>query len=210
MNVHSLPGAHMELHDKSDKRQAILCATLSLLSTHGFHGFSMKQLAEQAGVACGTVYLYFKDREALIAELHSLIIKAFSDAAFTGLDDTASLREQHRMICLNIWRFCIDNPGITLSKGQFDHLPPDILKHQFNDGWALFQPMKKLFESGRMQQLIRPLPDHVLIRLALDPFIVLAREQLLGIIELDASQHDQIVAASWDAITLSAPDIDEP
>lgn len=199
----------MEIHDKIDKRQAILCATLSLLSTHGFHGFSMKQLAEQAGVASGTIYLYFKDREALIAELHTLIIKAFAEAAFVGLDDTASLRAQHQQICLNIWQFCIDNPGITLSKGQFDHLPPDILKHQFNDGWALFQPMKKLFESGRRQQLIRPLPDHVLIRLALEPFILLAREQLLGIIELDASQRDQIVSASWDAITLPAAGIIE-
>ncbi|MEX0614479.1 MAG: TetR/AcrR family transcriptional regulator, partial [Methylophaga sp.] len=38
----------------SVKRDAILNATLELLASSGFHGFSIKQLAAKAGVATGT------------------------------------------------------------------------------------------------------------------------------------------------------------
>lgn len=61
-----------------DKQHLILQATLELLASNGFHGFSMKQLATHAGIATGTIYLYFKDRESLIAELHNQIIQAFA------------------------------------------------------------------------------------------------------------------------------------
>ena len=59
----------------SDKRILILRAALELLASCGFHGFSMKQLAERAGVAAGTLYLYFRDREELIRQLHLEIIQ---------------------------------------------------------------------------------------------------------------------------------------
>lgn len=201
MNVHSLQIYFMTLtQPASDKRGAILCATLKLLSSHGFHGFSIKQVAAEAGVAAGTIYLYFSDREALIRELHTEIISDFVNAALNDLDTTASLQQQYRSICCNIWRFCLDNPCITHSKLQFDHLPPDVLRCHRSYAWEIFQPLKTLLNQGREQGLIKPLADDVLITLSIEPCIFMARQHLLGVIEVDTRQLGNIISASWDAI----------
>lgn len=52
-----------------EKRQLILESAEKLLATDGFHGLSMQKVANQAGVAAGTIYRYFDDKEALIEEI---------------------------------------------------------------------------------------------------------------------------------------------
>lgn len=205
MNVHSFIDTMTLTQPASDKRGAILCATLKLLSTHGFHGFSIKQVAAEAGVAAGTIYLYFSDRETLIRELHTEIINDFVNAALNDLDTTVSLQQQYRSICCNLWRFCLDNPCITHSKLQFDHLPPDVLRSHRSYAWEILQPLKTLFNQGREQGLIKPLADDVLITLSIEPCIFMARQHLLGVIEIDTRQLGDIINASWDAIATHPP-----
>lgn len=49
----------------SDKHTAILDAAYSLFGSKGFYETKMSEVAEQAGIAKGTVYLYFKSKEEL-------------------------------------------------------------------------------------------------------------------------------------------------
>lgn len=55
--------------DIIDKRDAILQAAAKRFSTNGFHETKVEQIAEDAGVAKGTVYLYFKDKNNLLYEV---------------------------------------------------------------------------------------------------------------------------------------------
>lgn len=186
-----------------DKRKMILDATLKLLASCGFHGFSMKQLAREAGVATGTIYLYFDDRSTLIAELQSSIIDAFSEAAFFDVDKNEPLKQQYQKVCNNVWHFCLNNREITLSKGQFDHLPVEVLKSQRHEIWNNRRPLSRLYEQARKQGILKPLPDDVLASLSFEPIIQIAVQQLLGLLDINASQLEQIMDAAWDAITQS-------
>src|SRR6478672_3925133 len=51
------------------KREAILAAALQEFSARGFAAARLDDVARRAGVAKGTIYLYFKDKEALFQEL---------------------------------------------------------------------------------------------------------------------------------------------
>ena len=182
------------------KRDAILNATLELLASSGFHGFSIKQLAAKAGVATGTVYLYFQDRDALIRELHMNILQRFAEAMFADHDVELPLAEQHHHLCCNLWQFLVKNPSVLLSKAQFDHLPPDILRSQRDDAWRLFAPLRELFAKGRQNGQIKDLQDDVLASLSFEPYMFLARQQLIGVIQIDTDKLCEIITASWDAI----------
>lgn len=48
-----------------DKHTAILDAAFTLFGSGGFYETKMSEVAEQAGIAKGTVYLYFKSKEDL-------------------------------------------------------------------------------------------------------------------------------------------------
>jgi AcrR family transcriptional regulator len=54
---------------QDERRAAILDAALDLFSKHGFAAARLDDVANKAGVAKGTLYLYFPDKEALFEEL---------------------------------------------------------------------------------------------------------------------------------------------
>jgi len=53
----------------SERRGAILSAALDEFSTRGFEAARLDDVARRAGVAKGTIYLYFRDKESLFQEL---------------------------------------------------------------------------------------------------------------------------------------------
>lgn len=55
--------------DKQVRREQILTTALALYAEHGYAGISMNQVAEAAGLAKGTLYLYFKTKEELFLAL---------------------------------------------------------------------------------------------------------------------------------------------
>lgn len=55
---------------RSEKtKQAILAAAASLFSERGYDSVTMRQIAKAAGCSHTTIYIYFKDKEALLHEL---------------------------------------------------------------------------------------------------------------------------------------------
>lgn len=55
--------------DALDKREAILHAARELFATQGYDETTIAQVAQAAGVAVGTVYLYFTNKRALRLEV---------------------------------------------------------------------------------------------------------------------------------------------
>jgi AcrR family transcriptional regulator len=53
----------------AERRDAILSAALDEFSTRGFEAARLDDVARRAGVAKGTIYLYFRDKESLFQEL---------------------------------------------------------------------------------------------------------------------------------------------
>jgi AcrR family transcriptional regulator len=66
-----------------DKRQAILDATLRLISKNGFHGTAMSKVAQEAGVSTGIIYHYFDSKDELIDELYKAIKRKSAQAMFS-------------------------------------------------------------------------------------------------------------------------------
>lgn len=55
--------------DKDAMRQRILTAAMQTYSERGFHAAKMSDIASEADMAKGTLYLYFKNKEALTTAL---------------------------------------------------------------------------------------------------------------------------------------------
>lgn len=183
-----------------DKRQQILSATLALLAKFGFHGFSIKQVAAEAGVAAGTIYLYFKDKQELIEQLHLDLMQEIAAAAFVDLPAGGGTFDQYRAICINLWGFCLNRPQLLFSKAQFDNLPPAVLHTQYSDAREYFKPLLDLLERGRQAGEVVSLPDDVLCALAIDPYWQLARRHHLGLVQVNDELLEQVIAAGWRAM----------
>src|SRR5262245_23949898 len=68
MTVHSSP-ERPERGDRADKRERILAAAERIFARHGFFAARVSEIAKDAGVADGTIYLYFKSKDDLLISL---------------------------------------------------------------------------------------------------------------------------------------------
>ncbi len=66
---------------KSDKRERILSAAVACFARQGFYRTRVKDIARDAGVADGTVYLYFRNKEALLESIFSSVMEGFLASA---------------------------------------------------------------------------------------------------------------------------------
>ena len=72
MTVHSSPERpdRGDRGDRSgDKRERILSAAERIFARHGFFAARVSEIAKEAGVADGTIYLYFKSKDDLLISL---------------------------------------------------------------------------------------------------------------------------------------------
>src|SRR5262245_26581373 len=62
-------GNPVQAKRSTGRREHILQAALEEFSAHGFEAARLDDMARRAGVAKGTIYLYFRDKEELFQEL---------------------------------------------------------------------------------------------------------------------------------------------
>ena len=72
MTVHSAPGG--------DKRERILDAAERVFARRGFFASRVSEIAKDAGVADGTIYLYFKSKDELLISLFEERMKQVNEA----------------------------------------------------------------------------------------------------------------------------------
>ena len=78
-----------------DKRRQILDAAIRVFARQGFHSTRVSDIADEAGVAYGLVYHYFKSKDEVLNELFSerwsLLLSAIEESDHEGISPRAKL-----------------------------------------------------------------------------------------------------------------------
>ena len=83
-----------------DKREAILRAAISVFAHNGYFNSKVADIAREAGVADGTVYLYFKSKEDILHSIFDRSVEEALDAARNQIKEVDDPREKLRQIAL--------------------------------------------------------------------------------------------------------------
>jgi len=93
--VKTTPRSARRHEQKRHRQEEILAAAFDVFAAHGYAAARIDDVAQEAGIAKGTIYLYFRNKEQLFrAVVRSLLQKRF-DAVAGGFTGTAEqlLRE---------------------------------------------------------------------------------------------------------------------
>ncbi|KLV06058.1 TetR/AcrR family transcriptional regulator [Photobacterium ganghwense] len=183
-----------------DKKTRILQATEKLLAMYGFHGLSMQMVAREAGVAAGTIYRYFEDKDDLLHQLHDHILACVANKISQNVSDNMPLQQRFRTMWLNIWDMAIQDDAPLINRGQFDSLPKRENQEQRLLEKKLFAKVDQMFSDGKAAGLFKPLDNEILGTLSLEPCICLARKHVNGVYKVSDEVLDAAIEASWDAI----------
>lgn len=94
--------------DKSERRAAIVRAAEELLARAPMGTFSVEEIARRAGLAKGTVYLYFGTREEVLLAVHGAGAQRLFDAVSRALE---SRRAGAGAVVRATLRFLREQPG---------------------------------------------------------------------------------------------------
>ena len=96
--------------EKENRRQVILDAAESIMRANGVHGLNVDLIAAETQLAKGTIYLYFKSKEEILAELtlksRNLLFQEFKQAT----DTNESPIEKLKALVTANYRFSKSNP----------------------------------------------------------------------------------------------------
>lgn len=98
--------------NKLQKRESLLNTAFNLFTTKGLHNTSISDIVEQAGVAKGTFYLYFKDKYDINNKLVIHRATRLFDEAYTRMKKAEIVGYRERLL------FVIDDIIDALSKDK--------------------------------------------------------------------------------------------
>jgi TetR/AcrR family fatty acid metabolism transcriptional regulator len=84
---------------KQEKYELILDAAQKVMAENGYHGSQVSRIAKEAGVADGTIYLYFKNKEDILISLFQDRLGDLVEMVNNSIRETHSADEALRKIC---------------------------------------------------------------------------------------------------------------
>lgn len=183
----------------TDKRQAILDATLGLISNNGFHGTAMLQVAKEAKVSTGIIYHYFESKDELIDELYKSLNRKSARAILQDFDQEQPVKTQIQQLLRNIIHYHVWHPQESIFAEQYFHSPYHHAGIEAEVS-EYFQPAMACYERARKEGVIKDLPQCVLNILTVNVATSLAQKQARGQIELTDTLIEEVIETSWEAI----------
>jgi AcrR family transcriptional regulator len=140
----------------------ILDAARRVFARKGFNGATVDEIAGAAGLAKGTVYLYFQSKREIYLEALKQGLGGLIEETKRNLDAAPTLAEKIRAFITTRIRYAEENRDfISIYHAEFGNLAPTFLNKGFR---SLYLQQAKILEAvlrdARVQGHIRPIrPD---------------------------------------------------
>jgi AcrR family transcriptional regulator len=163
------------------RQENILNAAERCFSSQGFHSTSMHDICREAGISPGTLYLYFRSKEDLIAAIcerervgFALLATVIADspdfmAVLRQLADTYCVGQPRSKLCFQIEvnAEALRNPAIGKTVQEADAFVIEHFKNMIEDARAKGR-IRPAIDSQILAQILNIIGDGVMLRRALD------------------------------------------
>ena len=139
-----------------DKRDRIMNAAITAFAQNGYHQATMAAVAREAGVAAGTIYLYFKSKDDLLISIFEEKVQGFIDEFHSQLvqEESAEIKLR-KLVQLHLFEMQ-NRPDLAavfqLELRQSRHFMSSYPKADLK---GYFDLIGEIIEEGQQQGLFR-------------------------------------------------------
>lgn len=185
-----------------DKKQLILKSVLKLVNKVGFYHLNMKMVAEEAGVAAGTFYLYFKSKEDVINELYKLIVAEFNSTVLEVYDEEGDIKNVFLKMLDKAVKFYLHHKDYFSFIEQYTYAP-FLFKENQEQNFMLLLPIYKMMRAGKKQNQVKNLPDAILLSIIHGSMNTMIKMHFAKKIDLTkVSLQHKFYNACWECIAI--------
>ena len=140
-----------------DKKEKIIDTALKLFVENGFHGTTTSKIAQEAGVANGTLFNYFKTKDELVIAIYISVKEDMADFLIKNIKDSDNFKDVMKSQFLASLFWALDNQ-MKFKFIQQIHTSPYVDKIEQEVTQSQVLPHLKLIQSGIDKGLIKKLP----------------------------------------------------
>lgn len=186
-----------EPKDRTSKYHRILEAAVKVFARQGFRQSTVAQIAKEAGVADGTIYLYFKNKDDILVHFFSFkakqVFDRFREEVARGADSLEKLRN---LIRVHLGEFQRD-PDMAVVYQIETHQSRRLAEEQIREMGKMYRDIiSDIVEEGQQEGLIRR-----------DLYLSLVKRFILGAVEetIGTWLHS---GRSYDLVSMADPLVD--
>jgi AcrR family transcriptional regulator len=145
-----------------EKLRAIATATFALVEQTGLSGLTMAAIAREAGLATGTLYVYFKSKEELLIALYEQAKTETAASLMQGDDPQAPFRSRFQHMWMNWLEHRLSHYAQVVFIEQY-YNSPWFSEESRNLSARLIKDWVDLIETAKAQQILKNVPTPLLI-----------------------------------------------
>jgi TetR/AcrR family fatty acid metabolism transcriptional regulator len=186
-----------ESKNRSSKYHRILEAAVKVFARQGFRQSTVAQIAKEAGVADGTIYLYFKNKDDILVHFFSFkakqVFDRFRKEVARGADSLEKLRN---LIRVHLGEFQRD-PDMAVVYQIETHQSRRLAEEQIREMGKMYRDIiSDIVEEGQQEGLIRR-----------DLYLSLVKRFILGAVEETIGTW-LYSGRSYDLVSMADPLVD--
>lgn len=182
-----------------NKIAQIFNATLKLVSKDGFSGLRMGDVAKAAGIATGTLYIYFKDKETLINALYLHIKQDMASKYIIKEDFNKPYKQTFDAVWKKYYLVTLENRQASAFIEQY-YMSHFYNKKKKEEAHQSLKLIYELLERGKKEKLIKNIDNALLIAQVNGPILDITKMITAGNIENSTQTMNLALQMAWDSI----------
>lgn len=193
---------NVQFDTSAEKKQAIYEATLRLIREFGFHGTPMSQIAQEAGVAIGTIYHYFSSKDELIFDLFRFCRAQIHDAIFKQREQALPYPERFVSIWINLVKYYVNHPEVLSFLEQFFSSPYVKTIYQVEYSSCFQDEMSLFLNEGIELGYIKALDLNIISAAYIGTVTSTAKRHINGHYSFREEDMKDMVGIIWNGIKI--------
>jgi TetR/AcrR family fatty acid metabolism transcriptional regulator len=142
--------------EKNNKYHQILKAAVKVFARQGFHQSTVAQIAKEAGVADGTIYLYFKNKDDILVQFFSFRAKQVFESFREDVDRAETSSDKLRnLVRRHLAEFQRDRDGAVVHQVE-THQNSRLAEAQIKEMSEMYRDLiSEIIEQGQQEGTIR-------------------------------------------------------
>ncbi len=141
----------------SPSKTSILDAAEKLLGKYGYAGLSMRELAEECGLAKATIYHYFHDKQAIVLSVLERDMSMMHASTLEAAAQEENCIEKLRAIIHAHYVITRERHALIINViREISGLEPQLKELKRKHMATYYSPVAKIIEDGIAQGLFRP------------------------------------------------------
>jgi len=177
----------------------ILDAALDLFTLMGFHGATVPEVAKRAKVGAGTIYRYFRDKDALVNALYRLHKEAIANHVLKDFPFHETPKEQFKQVWMRMADWALSHRRefafleLHHHGAYLDDQSRAVEQH-------MMQMARSLISEAQKNEALRPIDPEVLIAMVQGAFVGLFRAGMEGTATASRQNFEVVCERLWSAI----------